>query len=92
MKLPLPKSWRPHLDAEDLTALDGAPRQLDQAQRQSLEGLRRGDPVPASLLSALMAAPAEPMVAVDDCGRVLNPLLTEGQRHGGTRNGAGVVG
>src|SRR5207249_10398814 len=28
------------------------------------------------------------MVTVDDCGRVLNPLLTEGQRHGGIAQGA----
>ena len=28
------------------------------------------------------------MVTVDDCGRILNPLLTEGQRHGGIAQGA----
>src|SRR5438477_8220929 len=28
------------------------------------------------------------MVTVDDCGRVLNPLITEGQRHGGIAQGA----
>nr|MBA3288542.1 molybdopterin-dependent oxidoreductase [Acidimicrobiia bacterium] len=28
-------------------------------------------------------------VAVDDCGRVLNPLLVEGQQHGGVAAGAG---
>src|SRR5207253_6372944 len=27
------------------------------------------------------------MVAVDDCGRILNPLLTEGQRYGGIAQG-----
>jgi aerobic carbon-monoxide dehydrogenase large subunit len=28
-------------------------------------------------------------VAVDDCGRVLNPLILDGQRHGGIAQGAG---
>jgi len=28
------------------------------------------------------------MVAVDDCGRILNPLLVEGQVHGGVAQGA----
>ena len=28
-------------------------------------------------------------IAVDDCGRVLNPLLVEGQQHGGTAAGIG---
>ena len=28
------------------------------------------------------------MVTVDDCGRILNPLLTEGQRHAGIALGA----
>ena len=28
-------------------------------------------------------------VAVDDCGRVLNPLLVEGQQHGGIAQGIG---
>ena len=28
------------------------------------------------------------MITVDDCGRVLNPLITEGQRHGGIAQGA----
>ena len=27
------------------------------------------------------------IVAVDDCGRILNPLLVEGQRHGGIAQG-----
>jgi aerobic carbon-monoxide dehydrogenase large subunit len=26
-------------------------------------------------------------VAVDDCGRILNPLLVEGQQHGGLAQG-----
>lgn len=28
-------------------------------------------------------------IAVDDCGRVINPLLVDGQRHGGIAQGAG---
>ena len=30
-------------------------------------------------------------VAVDDCGRILNPILVEGQIHGGVAQGVGQV-
>ena len=66
---------------------------LDGGARRSTRTAPRSRSAPTSPWSRSTPRPARSRlvrhVAVDDCGTVLNPLLVEGQQHGGIASGVG---
>jgi carbon-monoxide dehydrogenase large subunit len=77
------------------------PHLLPEGEEPGLEAVRRYEaPSPGSFTSAVHAAHVEVdpdvgevkilrYVVVEDCGRVINPLVVEGQVHGGVAQGIG---
>ena len=62
-----------------------------EARRSSIRRTSRGRPAPTSAWSRSTRRPGRPTsceyVAVDDCGTVINPMIVDGQVHGGVAQG-----
>ena len=83
---PRPRPRRPTASSITPTARSGSPR-----SSTSTRARRRSRSAPTSPSSRSTATPARSRllrhIAVDDCGTVLNPVLVEGQQHGGVAAG-----